>query len=79
MGYELYDVVDLHRLFDDPYTFRVYINYDRKSKRYKVVISGLSKDDYIRIYGTREEVVEKLRSLIRHLGYTIRELQPFST
>jgi hypothetical protein len=74
MGYELYEVVDLNRLFQDPYTFRVYINYDKESKRYKVVISGLSRDDYLRVYGTREEVVEKLKSLIRHLGYTVKEL-----
>lgn len=77
MSYQLVDIIDLSKLFEgieSHYTWRVYINKDRKTNRYKVVISGLSKKEYLNIYGTREEVRAKLISLIKHLGKTLSSL-----
>jgi 5-bromo-4-chloroindolyl phosphate hydrolysis protein len=77
MAYELIDIIDLSKLFGDiepHYTWRVYINKDRKTNRYKIVVSGLSKKEYLNIYGTKEEVRAKLISLIKHLGTTIQYL-----
>jgi len=83
MSYRLIDIIDLSKLFEgvEPhYSWRIYINQDPKTKRYKVVISGLSKKEYLNIYGTREEVKAKIKSLIKHLGYTLKEIEenPFS-
>ena len=77
MAYELIDIIDLSKLFEgvEPhYTWRVYINKDRRTGRYKVVVSGLSRKEYLNIYGTREEVRTKLISLIKHLGQTLSSL-----
>ena len=77
MAYRLEDIIDLSKLFGDiepHYTWRIYINRDPKTGRYKIVVSGLSKREYLNIYGTREEVKAKLKSLIKHLGYTLSSL-----
>jgi len=77
MAYRLEDIIDLSKQFEgiEPhYTWRVYINRDPKTDRYKVVISGLSQKEYLNIYGTREEVRAKLISLIKHLGTTLSSL-----
>ncbi len=77
MAYRLEDIIDLSKLFGDiepHYTWRIYINRDPKTDRYKIVVSGLSKREYLNIYGTREEVKAKLKSLIKHLGYTLSSL-----
>ena len=77
MAYRLEDIIDLSKQFEgiEPhYTWRIYINRDPKTNRYKIVISGLSKREYLNIYGTREEVKAKLKSLIKHLGYTLSSL-----
>ncbi len=77
MAYRLEDIIDLSKLFGDiepHYTWRIYINRDPKTDRYKIVVSGLSKREYLNIYGTREEVRAKLKSLIKHLGYTLSSL-----
>jgi 5-bromo-4-chloroindolyl phosphate hydrolysis protein len=77
MAYELIDIIDLSKLYEgiEPhYTWRIYINKDRRTNRYKVVVSGLSKKEYLNIYGTREEVRAKLISLIKHLGTTLSSL-----
>ena len=77
MGYRLEDIIDLSKQFEgvEPhYTWRIYINRDPKTDRYKIVVSGLSKREYLNIYGTREEVRAKLISLIKHLGHTLSSL-----
>jgi hypothetical protein len=77
MAYRLEDIIDLSKQFEgieQHYTWRVYINRDPKTDRYKVVISGLSKSEYLNIYGTREEVRAKLTSLVKHLGKTLSSL-----
>ena len=77
MAYELVDIIDLSKLFEgvEPhYTWRVYINKDRRTGKYKVVISGLSRKEYLNIYGTREEVRAKIISLIKHLGHALQSL-----
>ena len=77
MAYRLEDIIDLSKLFGDiepHYTWRIYINKDPETGRYKIVVSGLSKREYLNIYGTREEVKAKLKSLIKHLGYTLSSL-----
>jgi len=77
MAYRLIDIIDLSQTFGDiepHYTWRVYINKDFKTNRYKVVISGLSKREYLNIYGTEEEVRKKIKDLIKHLGYALKEL-----
>jgi hypothetical protein len=77
VAYRLIDIIDLSKLFEgvEPhYTWRVYINKDPKTNRYKVVVSGLSPKEYLNIYGTKEEVRAKLISLIKHLGYAVRAL-----
>ena len=77
MAYELVDIIDLSQLFEgvEPhYTWRVYINKDRRTGKYKVVISGLSRKEYLNIYGTREEVRAKIISLIKHLGHALQSL-----
>jgi 5-bromo-4-chloroindolyl phosphate hydrolysis protein len=77
MAYELIDIIDLSKLYEgiEPhYTWRIYINKDRRTNRYKIVVSGLSKKEYLNIYGTREEVRAKLISLIKHLGTTLSSL-----
>ena len=78
MSYQLLDIIDLSRLFGDVephYTWRVYINRDPRTNRYKVVISGLSKREYLNIYGTKEEVEAKIKDLIKHLGKTLESLR----
>jgi len=77
MGYRLEDIIDLSKQFEgvEPhYTWRIYINRDPETDRYKIVVSGLSKREYLNIYGTREEVRAKLISLIKHLGHTLSSL-----
>jgi len=77
VAYRLEDIIDLSRLFGDiepHYTWRIYINRDPKTNRYKIVVSGLSKREYLNIYGTKEEVKAKLISLIKHLGHTVKTL-----
>ena len=77
MAYRLEDIIDLSKLFGDiepHYTWRIYINRDPKTNRYKIVISGLSKREYLNIYGTREEVEAKLKSLIKHIGHALQSL-----
>jgi len=77
MGYRLEDIIDLSKQFEgvEPhYTWRIYINRDPKTNRYKIVVSGLSRKEYLNIYGTREEVRAKLISLIKHLGHTLSSL-----
>ncbi|SMO85438.1 hypothetical protein SAMN06269117_1481 [Balnearium lithotrophicum] len=77
MSYRLMDIIDLSKLYGDVephYTWRVYINKDTQTGRYKVVISGLSRKEYLNIYGTRQEVEAKLKSLIKHLGKTLSSL-----
>ena len=77
MAYRLEDIIDLSKQFEgvEPhYTWRIYINRDPKTDRYKIVVSGLSKREYLNIYGTREEVRAKLISLIKHLGHTLSSL-----
>jgi 5-bromo-4-chloroindolyl phosphate hydrolysis protein len=77
MAYELMDIIDLSKTLGDiepHYTWRVYINKDKRTNRYKVVISGLSKKEYLNIYGSKEEVKAKLISLIKHLGKTLSSL-----
>lgn len=81
MAYELVDIIDLSKWFEgveEHYTWRVYVNKDRKTNRYKVVVSGLSKREYLNIYGTREEVEAKIKDLIKHLGKTLESLRFFS-
>ena len=80
MSYRLIDIIDLSKLFEgvEPhYSWRIYINHDPKTKRYKVVISGLSKKEYLNIYGSKAEVEAKIKDLIAHLGKTL-ELLYFS-
>ncbi len=77
MGYRLEDIIDLSKLFGDiesHYTWRIYINRDPRTNRYKIVISGLSKREYLNVYGTKAEVEAKLKSLIKHLGYALQSL-----
>ena len=77
MAYRLEDIIDLSKQFGDlelHYTWRIYINKDPKTNRYKVVVSGLSKREYLNIYGTRQEVEAKLKSLIKHLGHALQSL-----
>ena len=77
MAYRLEDIIDLSKLFGDiepHYTWRIYINRDPQTNRYKIVISGLSKREYLNVYGTKAEVEAKLKSLIKHLGYTLSSL-----
>jgi len=83
MAYTLVDVIDLNQLFGDiepHYTWRIYINKDKRTNRYKIVVSGLSRKEYLNIYGSKEEVKAKIKDLIKHLGYTLKELDdnPFS-
>jgi len=77
MAYQLEDIIDLSKLFEgvEPhYTWRVYINRDPQTGRFKIVISGLSRKEYLNIYGTREEVRAKIISLIKHLGHALQSL-----
>ena len=77
MAYRLEDIIDLSRLFGDiepHYSWRIYINRDPKTGRYKVVVSGLSRKEYLNIYGSKEEVRAKIISLIKHLGYSLQSL-----
>ena len=77
MAYRLEDIIDLSQLFGDiepHYTWRVYINRDPQTGKFKIVISGLSRKEYLNIYGTREEVRAKIVSLIKHLGHTLSSL-----
>jgi len=77
MAYRLEDIIDLSKLFGDiepHYTWRIYINRDPQTNRYKIVISGLSKREYLNVYGTKAEVEAKLKSLIKHLGYALQSL-----
>jgi len=77
MAYRLEDIIDLSKLFEgvEPhYTWRIYINRDPETNRYKIVVSGLSKREYLNIYGTREEVRAKIISLIKHLGHVLQSL-----
>jgi hypothetical protein len=81
MAYRLIEIIDLSKQFGDiepHYSWRIYINQDPITKRYKIVISGLSKREYLNIYGTKEEVKSKIKDLISHLAYTIKEIDnPF--
>lgn len=77
MAYELVDIIDLSKWFEgveEHFTWRVYINKDRRTGRYKVVVSGLSRKEYLNIYGSKEEVRAKIVSLIKHLGHTLQSL-----
>ena len=77
MAYRLEDIIDLSRLFGDiepHYSWRIYVNRDPKTGRYKVVVSGLSRKEYLNIYGSKEEVRAKIISLIKHLGYSLQSL-----
>jgi len=77
MGYRLEEIIDLSKEFGDiepHYTWRIYINKDPKTGRYKVVVSGLSKKEYLNIYGTKQEVEAKLKDLIKHLGKAVEFL-----
>jgi len=77
MAYRLEEIIDLSKELGDiepHYTWRIYINRDPKTNRYKVVISGLSKKEYLNIYGTKQEVEAKLKDLIKHLGKAIEFL-----
>jgi len=77
VAYRLEDIIDLSKQFEgiEPhYTWRVYINRDPQTGRYKVVVSGLSRKEYLNVYGTKEEVKAKLISLIKHLGHTVKTL-----
>jgi len=77
VAYRLEDIIDLSRLFGDiepHYSWRIYINRDPKTGRYKVVVSGLSRKEYLNIYGSKEEVRAKIISLIKHLGYSLQSL-----
>jgi hypothetical protein len=83
MAYELVDVIDLSKLYGDiepHYTWRIYINKDRRTSNYKIVVSGLSRREYLNIYGTKEEVKAKIKDLIKHLEETLEELDhnPFA-
>jgi len=81
VAYRLEDIIDLSRLFGDiepHYSWRIYINRDPKTGRYKIVVSGLSKREYLNIYGTKEEVEAKLKDLIKHLGKALESLRFFS-
>jgi len=78
MAYELIDIIDLNKFYGDiepHYTWRIYINKDKRTGRYKIVVSGLSRKEYLNIYGTKEEVKAKIKDLIKHLGETLRELE----
>ena len=78
MAYQLEDIIDLSQLFGDiepHYTWRIYINRDPQTNRYKIVVSGLSKREYLNIYGTKEEVEAKIKDLIKHLGKTLESLR----
>ena len=78
MAYRLIDIIDLSQQFKDiesRYSWRVYINVDRQTKRYKIVVSGLSKKEYLNIYGSKEEVKAKIKDLIKNLGKTLEALQ----
>ena len=78
MAYRLVEVIDLSKQFEgiEPhFTWRIYINEDPKTKRYKVVVSGLSPKEYLNIYGTKEEVEAKIKDLIEHLGKALEALQ----
>ena len=77
MAYRLIDIIDLSKMLGDiepHYTWRIYINKDPETNKYKVVVSGLSSKEYLNIYGTEEEVKAKITSLIKNLGYTLRFL-----
>jgi len=77
VAYRLEDIIDLSRLLGDiepHYSWRIYINRDPKTGRYKVVVSGLSRKEYLNIYGSKEEVRAKIISLIKHLGYSLQFL-----
>jgi len=77
VAYRLEDIIDLSRLFGDiepHYSWRIYVNRDPKTGRYKVVVSGLSRKEYLNIYGSKEEVRAKIISLIKHLGYSLQSL-----
>jgi len=77
VAYRLEDIIDLSRLLGDiepHYSWRIYINRDPKTGRYKVVVSGLSRKEYLNIYGSKEEVRAKIISLIKHLGYSFQFL-----
>jgi len=77
MAYRLEEIIDLSKEFGDiesHYTWRIYINRDPKTNRYKVVISGLSKKEYLNIYGTKQEVEAKLKDLMKHLGKAVEFL-----
>ena len=77
MGYRLEEIIDLSKEFGDiepHYTWRIYINKDPKTGRYKVVVSGLSKKEYLNIYGTKQEVEAKLKDLMKHLGKAVEFL-----
>jgi len=77
MAYRLEEIIDLSKEFGDiepHYTWRIYINRDPKTNRYKIVISGLSKKEYLNIYGTKQEVEAKLKDLIKHLGKAVEFL-----
>jgi len=83
MAYELVDVIDLSKLYRDiepHYTWRIYVNKDRRTCKYKIVVSGLSRKEYLNIYGTKEEVKAKIKDLIKHLEETLEELDnnPFA-
>jgi len=78
VAYRLEDIIDLSKQFGDiepHYTWRIYINRDPKTGRYKVVVSGLSKREYLNIYGTKEEVEAKVKDLIKHLGKALESLR----
>ena len=77
MAYRLEEIIDLSKELGDiepHFTWRIYINRDPKTNRYKVVISGLSKKEYLNIYGTKQEVEAKLKDLIKHLGKAVEFL-----
>ena len=77
MAYRLEDIIDLSKQFEgvEPhFTWRIYINRDPETNRYKIVVSGLSRKEYLNIYGTREEVRTKIISLIKHLGHALQSL-----
>ena len=77
MAYRLIDVIDLSKQFEgiEPhFTWRIYINKDQRSGRYKVVVSGLSRKEYLNIYGTKEEVEAKIKDLIKYLGKTLEAI-----
>jgi hypothetical protein len=77
MAYRLEDIIALDKLYGDiepHYSWRVYLNRDPASGKYKIVISGLSAREYLNVYGTMEEVKEKIKDLIQHLEHALEEL-----